>query len=109
MEMVSDFDQLLGEASEAFGSLDTLKVTQLLNRPVPLRPSLSLLKELPSLKPLVDQLRSIGPKSKFILENPSSDEESDDDSCFPSVKHVVTGILDTINTSITVFPHTDPI
>ena len=56
-----------------------------------------------ALKSSVHRLNSYGPHASFIINAGSSDEGSDEEISFPSIRQVTEQILDSKYTGITVF------
>jgi hypothetical protein len=98
--MESEFERLLDQASSFFGSIDP-KLYSKVTSQSSARPSLMNLNS-QSLKSAVHRLNSFGLHPAFIINSGSSDEASDEEKSFPSIRQVTESVLDSQYTSITV-------
>lgn len=93
-----EITQLLDLASNLFSRIDASTVHSYFTRNPSIRPTLSFLES-------KDKSIGFGPEKIMNLYPPSSDEESVEEIAFPSVRQVTERIMDSVHTSLTVFPH----
>lgn len=98
--MESDLEKLFDQANQFFSPLEAKAHSKAVNVSSS-RPSLMHVST-PGWKPTVYRLASFGPHPSFLVEAGSSDEASDDELSFPSVRKVTESILDSQFTNITV-------
>jgi hypothetical protein len=94
-----ELDQLLDLATNLFSKVDVSNLYSFYSRNPTIRPTLSLFEQR-------DKNGCFGPEKIMSLEVPSSDEESDEEAAYPSVRQVIEKIMDSEHTLITVFTHT---
>ena len=103
--METDINNLLEQAISSFSVLD-VKILAEKVMSSSSRPSLMHTTS-PSSKPMVHKLASFGPQASPLIEAGSSEEGSDEETCFPSIRLVSDTILDSQHTTITVNPNQD--
>jgi hypothetical protein len=98
--METNLNNFLDQALSSFSILDVKALTDKVKTSSS-RPSLMQI-TIPSCKPMVHKLASFGPQASSLIEAGSSEEGSDEETCFPSIKLVSDTILDSRHTAITV-------
>lgn len=96
-----DLDKYLDRMQGYFSSIDARLYSRIVGQNLTTRPSLMHLVS-PALKSTVHRLNSFGPHPSFLIEAGSSDEGSDEETSFPSIRQATEMILDSQYTVITV-------
>ncbi|OMJ79008.1 hypothetical protein SteCoe_21037 [Stentor coeruleus] len=97
--MEIELDKLLDQASAFHNQIDPKNYSKIVNQSYS-RPSLMHISS-QSWKSIAHRLGSFGPYPTFIADAGSSEEGSDDEICFPSIRQVTESILDSQYTNIT--------
>ena len=97
---IEDIDRLLDRVQTYYSSIEPRMYARMVNQNCT-RPTLMLLVST-ALKSSVHRLNSFGPHPSFLIEAGSSDEGSDEETSFPSIRQVTEMILDSQYTVITV-------
>jgi hypothetical protein len=103
--MEPDISKLLNSAKTSFSQLDVKAFTEKVSASSS-RPSLMHTPNA-SWKPISHRLASFGPLASPLIDAGSSEEGSDLESSFPSLRQVSDTILDSQHTTITVNPRQD--
>lgn len=103
--MDTELDKLLDQALSFCSPIDAKLYSKLVNQSHS-RPSLMFTAS-QSWKSVVHRLGSFGPHPAFLIDPGSSEEGSDDEICFPSIRQVTESILDSQYTNITVLDKQD--
>jgi hypothetical protein len=98
--METDLDRLLDQASAFCSPIEAKSYSRVVSQSSS-RPSLMHLVN-QNWKSVAHRLSSFGPHPAFLIEEGSSEEASDEESGFPSIRQVTESILDSQHTAITV-------